>query len=95
MPKDKKLYMEGYITGLLEVNNHGGCIMEIDDPREAFGFARDVIGSTRRRNIVNKLAVIFLQRIITPSFVSLDMFALVIPYLSAVLFVHNNDDFLG
>ena len=69
--------------------------MERDASREAVGFARDLIGSKRRCTIFNKLAVIFLQRIMTPSFVSLDMFALVIPYLSAVLFVHNNDDFLG
>ena len=33
--------------------------MEIYASREAFSFARDVIGSTIRRTIVNKLAVIF------------------------------------
>ena len=61
--------------------------MERDVSRDAFGFARDVIGSTRRSTIANKLAVTVLQRIMTPSFVSLDMFA--------VLIVHNNDDYLG
>ena len=40
---------------------------------EAFGFARGVIGSTRRRNIVNKFIIIVLKYIMTPSFVSLDM----------------------
>ena len=48
--------------------------MEIYASREAFGFARDVIGSTRRFTIVDKFAVIFLKLIITPSFVSLDVF---------------------
>ena len=58
--------------------------MERDASREALGFARDVIGSTRRCTIVNKLAVIVLQRIMTPSFIPLDMFALVVPYFFAV-----------
>ena len=84
LPKDKKLERDGDITVLLKVTVQGGCLMERDGSREAFGFARDVIGSTRRRNIVNKLAVVVLQRIMTPSFVSLDMFALAIPYLFAV-----------
>ena len=44
----------------------------------------DVIGSTRRPTITNKLAVIVLQRIMTPSIVSLDIFALFISYLFAV-----------
>ena len=48
--------------------------MEIDASIEAFVFASDAIGSTRRRNIVNKLAVIVLQRIMTPLFICLDMF---------------------
>ena len=58
--------------------------MERYDPRKYFGFARDVIGLTRRHTIVNKLDVIVLQRIMTPSFVSLDMFALVVPYFFSV-----------
>ena len=60
--------------------------MERDSSREAFGFARDVIGSTRRHTIVDKLAVIVLQRIMTPSFFSLEMFD--------VLLVHKNYDCL-
>ena len=58
--------------------------MERDSSIEAFDFARDVIGSTRIHTILNKLDVIFLQRIMTASFVSLDMFALVVPYLFGV-----------
>ena len=65
---------EGDITGLLEVTVPGICLTEIDASREAFGFARDVIGSTRRCTIDDKFVVIVLKRIMTPSFVSLDMF---------------------
>ena len=54
--------------------------MERYASREAFGFASYVIVSTRRRTIVNKLAVIKLQCIMTPSFISIGMFALVVPY---------------
>ena len=61
--------------------------MEIDASREALGFTGDVIGSTRRGTIVNKFVVIFLKRIMTPSFVSLEMFH--------VLLVHKNYDWLG
>ena len=53
--------------------------MERDASREAVGFARYLIGSTRRRTIFNKLAVIVVQCIMTPSFVSLDSFSLVVP----------------
>ena len=74
LPKKKKLNREGGITGLLEVHFQGSCLMEIYASREAFGFARDVIGSTRRCTIVNKFVVIVLKRIMTPSFVSLELF---------------------
>ena len=50
--------------------------MERDASREAFGFARGVIGSTRIHNIVNKLVVIVLQRIMTPLFAPLISFIL-------------------
>ena len=73
--KNKKLSKEGDITGSLEVTVQVSCLMEKDASIEAFGFARDVIGSTRRCTIVYKFAVIVLKRIMTPSFVSLDMFA--------------------
>ena len=60
LPKDKNLEREGYITGLLEVTVQGGCLMERDVSREAFVFARDVLVSTRRPTIFNKLAMIVL-----------------------------------
>ena len=72
--KDKYLEREGDITGLLEDNVKLGCLMKSYASREAFGFARDVIGSTRRRTSIDKLDVIVLKRIMTPSFISLDMF---------------------
>ena len=74
MQKKKKLSKEGDITGSLEVTVQGSCLMERDASREAFGFARYVIGSTRRCTIVNKFIIIILKYIMTPSFVSLDMF---------------------
>ena len=52
--KIKKLNREGYKPGLIEVNVQGSCLIEIDAFREAFGFARDVIGSTRRCTIKDK-----------------------------------------
>ena len=83
-PKKKKLNREGDITGLLEVTVQGSCLMEKYASREAFGFARDVIGSTRGCTIVNKFIVIVLKCIMTHSFVSLDMFV--------VCIVRYNDD---
>ena len=53
-----------------------------------------VLNSTRRPTTVNTLVVTALQRILTPSFITVDIFALVVPYLFA-LFLHNNDDCLG
>ena len=41
----------------------------------------DVICSKRIPNTVNKLSVTALKLILTPSFVNVDMFALVFPYL--------------
>ena len=87
MQKRKKLSKEGDITGSLEVTVQGSCLMETYTSREAFGFATDVIGSTRGCTIVNKFIVIVLKYIMTPSFVSLDTFF--------VLLFHNNDDLLG
>ena len=64
----------GRYNTLLEVTVQGSCLMEIDVSRQAFGFARDVIGSTRRCTIVDKFVVIVLKCIMTPTFISLDMF---------------------
>ena len=67
--------------------------MEIDASKELFSFAMVVIGSTTRPTSVNKLAVTALQHTTTPSFVTLDMFALVVPYF--LFFIRKNDDFIG
>ena len=72
--KNKKLRKEGDITGSIEVTVLRIFPMEKDASREAFGFARDVIGSTRGCTIDNKFIIIVLKCIMTPSFVSLDMF---------------------
>ena len=82
--KEKKLERERDTTKLLQVTVQGGCLMEIYGSREAFGVTRYVIVSTRRRTIVNNLAVMFLRHIMTPSLVSLGMFSLAVTYLFAV-----------
>ena len=87
LQKKKKLSKEGDITGSLEVIVQGSLLMEKYSSREAFGFARDVIGSTRGCAIVNKFVVIILECIMTRSFVSLDMFV--------VCIVRYNEDCLG
>ena len=58
--------------------------MERDASREPFGFSMTVIVPKIIPTTVNDLAVTALQCIMTPSFVTLDMFALVVPYLFAV-----------
>ena len=68
--------MEGYITGSLEVTVKESYLMEKYSSREAFGFARDVIGSTRGCTIVDKFIIIVFQCIMNHSFVSLDMFVI-------------------
>ena len=53
--KNKYLGREGVITGLLEVNVMGVCLIEIYASREPFGFAFDVLmGLNRGPNTVNK-----------------------------------------
>ena len=73
-PKKRKLKREGYTEVLEEVIAQGSFLMEEYASREAFGFARDVIGSTIRCTIFNKFIIIVLKCIMTPSFVYLDMF---------------------
>ena len=85
--KKKKLNREGDIPGVLKVTVKGTLLMELYAYIEAFGFARDVISSTRRCTIVDTFVLIVLKCIMTPSFVSLDMFH--------VLLVHKNDDCIG
>ena len=55
----------------------------------------DVITSTRRPTNINKSAVAAFQCIMTPSFVTHDMFDIIVPYLFTVWFFMNNDDCLG
>ena len=74
-PKYKNIDKEGDITCLLWVTVQGGFRMEIYASKEACVFARDVIGPIRRCTIVEKLAVIVLQRIMNPFFVFLDLFS--------------------
>ena len=74
LPKKKKLNRERDTIGLLEVTVQGSFLMKKYASREAFVFARDVIGSKRMCTIVDKFVVIILKRIMTPLFVSLDMF---------------------
>ena len=58
--------------------------MERDASRETLCFTMAEIGSTRRPTTIKNLLVTALQLILTPSLVTVDMFALVIPYLFAV-----------
>ena len=89
---NKELRREGGTSGLLEVTVMEGNPMEGDASREPFGFAMDLLGPTRRPTTEKKLAVTDLKHILSPSFIIVDMFALVVPYLCAVWFIHNNDD---
>ena len=58
--------------------------MEIYASRESFVFEISVLlGSTRGPITVNKFAVTALQRILTPLFITIDIFALVVTYLFA------------
>ena len=50
----------------------------------------DVLGSTRRPTIVNKLSVTTFKLITTPLFVTLDMFATVVQYFSVWLDLNND-----
>ena len=59
--------------------------MEGYTSREAFGFAISVLSSTIRPTTLKELVVTALQNILTPSFITVDMFALVVPYLFAFL----------
>ena len=71
--------MEKDITGLLEVTVAGGYLMEGYGSRETFDFAMDLLISARRPTTVNTWVVTALQQILTPSFITVDIFALVVP----------------
>ena len=74
MPEIVLTATEGDITGLPDITVQGSYLMEIDSSKKSFGFARDVIGLTRRFTIVDKFVVIVLKLIMTSLFVSLYMF---------------------
>ena len=78
--KKKELRREGGITGLLYMTIMEGCIMEGYYSIKPFGFAMAVLGSTIRPTTVHNWVVTALQCILTPSFITVDMFALVVSY---------------
>ena len=85
LPKEKDLDREGGTTGLLEVNIMASYTMEIYASREPFVLAMAVLlGSIRGPTTANKCSVTALQRILQPSFITVDMFALVVLYLFVV-----------
>ena len=55
--------------------------MVIYDSIEPFGFAMAVLGSTRIPNTINNLAMNVLKCILTPLFISVEMFSLVVTYI--------------
>ena len=59
-----------------------GCfLIEIYASIEPFYFSMIILGSTIRPTTVNKLAVTALQHMLTPSFISVDIFVLFFPYM--------------
>ena len=82
--KNKELRREEYITGMLEVNVTEGHLMEGYASREPFYFSMAVPISIIRT--VNNWVMTDLQRISTTSFITVDIFALVVPYLFSVWF---------
>ena len=82
-----ELKREECITGLLEIIFKYGYLMEGYASIEPFYFTMDVPSSTIRPTTVNTWVVTFLQLILTPSFITVDIFGLVVKYLFFVLFV--------
>ena len=85
--KNKRLYREIYLTILIKLTVQVNFLMEIGVSREPFVFSMAVLGSTIRPTTINTFSVIYYQHIMTPLFITLDMFALVVPYLFDVLFL--------
>ena len=61
-----------------------------DDSREPFVFVVSVIGSKNIPTTEKILAVTDLQSILTPLFVTVDIFYLVVTYLFSIWFVYKN-----
>ena len=72
---------------MLEVTVSYGYGMEGDASREPSYLAMDVPSSTIKPTTVNTWVVTDWQRISTPSFITVDIFALVVPYFFCLLFV--------
>ena len=53
--------------------------MEGDTSREPFGFAMAVLGSTIMPTTVNSWLVTAVKLVLTPLFITVDIFALVVP----------------
>ena len=83
-PKNYEIRKEEGITVLIEVTVKYGYIMVGDDSGEPFVFVVSVIGSKNIPTTEKNLAVTDLQSILTPLFVTVDIFALVVPYLFSV-----------
>ena len=80
-------------------NDRGCCNGRITNIRRCINitlwFSMDVLGSTIIPNTVKKLAVTDLQRILNPLFITVDIFALSVPYLFNVCFFHKINDCIG
>ena len=61
--------------------------MEVYASREPFGFAMAVPSSKRSPNTVNTLVLTAFQCILTPAFITVVIFSLVVPYLFSILSV--------
>ena len=95
LPKKKELNRDEHKTGLLEVIVTECYQMEGGDSREPFGFSNSLPSSRLRPTTVNTWVMTALQWILTPLFISVDIFALVVPYFFLFdLFLHNNYDCL-
>ena len=81
--KNKELKREEDITGLLKVIVTEFYLMEWWASREPFYFSMTVLSSTRSPTTVNTCAVTALQLILTPLFITVDIFALVVPLISS------------
>ena len=77
--KSKELNREEHITGLSEFTIMEGWLTERYTSIKPFGFLMAAISSTQSNNTVNTWLMNVLKRILTPSFTTVDIFALVVP----------------
>ena len=86
LPKKKKLNRDRDTTGLVEVIVQRSCLMK-KIPQRSLWFCKGCNRINKRMCYCQQVHSNILKCIMTPSFVSLDMFA--------VWLVHNNDECLG